>query len=311
MANDKKKELKELTEGMQRLCAVANRIVALKGAASRLDTDLLLDDLRRLYDVALRLSGDPVPNPKVEVEEESSPTLIEKPDDHMMAMMSTMAAMAPQEKTEAVDNVEKTVVSSPDPAPNPEPVATFEEPSKNPPDQPTPTPIPSMEDLEPNDNGLLFDEIIIEPEPEKEAEQKQEEKQPEPEPSTLEDTTQQEVEAPSQESKTVQVSLLDYLQNSSQRTLGDTLAAQHPMQNTLERKVDDLRTVININDRFSFMSELFHNNIKAYNDFIMSLNATDSRKEAMKMVDEMALQQKWNPESPTVAAFHKILDKKF
>ena len=53
-----KKSVKELTEGMQRLCAIANRIVAHEGEVSRIERDLLLEDLRRLYEVALRLGNE-------------------------------------------------------------------------------------------------------------------------------------------------------------------------------------------------------------------------------------------------------------
>ena len=59
------------------------------------------------------------------------------------------------------------------------------------------------------------------------------------------------------------------------------------------------------------MSELFHNNMKAYNDFIMHLNATTSREEALAHMRDIAAQQKWDEASPVVQAFHKVFDKKF
>ena len=109
----------------------------------------------------------------------------------------------------------------------------------------------------------------------------------------------------------MQASLLDYLGQPSQRTIGEQLSAMHPLQGTLERKVDDLRTVININDRFTFMRELFGNNIKAYNDFIMTLNGAASRAEAESLIAQMSADQHWDKESAAVAAFMRLLDKKF
>ena len=50
-----KNHVKELTEGMQRLCAVANRVVAQQEKVSRIDVDLLLENLRHLYEVALKM----------------------------------------------------------------------------------------------------------------------------------------------------------------------------------------------------------------------------------------------------------------
>ena len=77
------------------------------------------------------------------------------------------------------------------------------------------------------------------------------------------------------------------------------------------KKVSDLRTVININDKFSFMSELFHNNMKAYNDFILRLNDISDRQEALAAVHQVAEQYKWVDDSPAVQSFYKIFDKKF
>lgn len=282
--------MKDLTEGMQRLCAVANRIVAQNGKASRIEIDLLLEDLRNLYDVALQMGGDRMPvendalpeshlEPSPVEEHEAEP----REDEKMMAMMTTMAAMTPEPEPVVVPEPESVVIPEPEPvvAPEPEPVVV---PKPDP--EPMPVEQPRMEDLEQNDNGLLFDEIVIEPEV---------------------SVKQEPEEAPKASG---QASLLDYLKQPVTRTLGETLATAQPMQ-TLEKKVDDLRTVININDKFSFMSELFKGNMKAYNDFIMRLNVTSQRDEALAHVHDIAAQYKWDEESATVRAFYKIFDKKF
>ena len=117
-------------------------------------------------------------------------------------------------------------------------------------------------------------------------------------------------------------SLFDYLnqdngENKHKRTLADTLnQGGRTVEDQLEtrvksKKVDDLRTIININDKFSFMSELFHNNMKAYNDFILRLNAFTDREEALAYVDEVAAQYMWNNNSLVVKNFYKVFDHKF
>ena len=117
-------------------------------------------------------------------------------------------------------------------------------------------------------------------------------------------------------------SLFSYLNSSveekpSVRTLADTLNPQRAnVEERLERKVnakkvDDLRTIININDKFSFMSELFHNNMKAYNDFILRLNAYVDRQQALDYVADIAAQYSWNNESLAVKNFYKVFDRKF
>ncbi len=123
-------------------------------------------------------------------------------------------------------------------------------------------------------------------------------------------------------SKKRESSLFDYLnqdngENKTKRTLADTLnQGGRTVEDQLEtrvksKKVDDLRTIININDKFSFMSELFHNNMKAYNDFILRLNAFTDREEALAYVDEVAAQYMWNDNSLVVKNFYKVFDHKF
>ena len=121
--------------------------------------------------------------------------------------------------------------------------------------------------------------------------------------------------------KKKEASLFDYISKEQggrpKRTLADTL--NHPAHNIEEqlagsvraKKVDDLRTIININDKFSFMSELFHNNMKAYNDFILRLNATSDRAEAMEYVKAVAEEYRWDDGSVVVKSFYKIFDRKF
>lgn len=123
--------------------------------------------------------------------------------------------------------------------------------------------------------------------------------------------------------KRQEASLFDYFKNDNigdqprVRTLADALNkngrnVEEQLENRMNaKKVDDLRTIININDKFSFMSELFHNNMKAYNDFILKLNSYTSREEALAYVSEVATQNMWHENSLVVKAFYKIFDKKF
>lgn len=299
-----KNHVNELTEGMQRLCAVANRIV--NGEVSRIDVDLLMEDLRRLYEVALQMAETTPLHGNTENKEPSqdfrlAPEEREKEpetEEKMMAMVSTMAAMQSAPEPEPIPEPEP----APEPIPEPEPVPVAE-----PETEPEPVTIPRIEELEPNDNALLFDEVIIEPETPVVP------KEPEiiEVPEIQEPPKAQSAPKKPAAQAVAQASLLDYLNQSTGRTLGESLGADRPQPGNLERKVDDLRTVININDKFSFMSELFHNNMKAYNDFIMHLNALQSREEALAHVHDVAQQQKWDDSSNTVQAFYKIFDKKF
>lgn len=91
-----------------------------------------------------------------------------------------------------------------------------------------------------------------------------------------------------------------------QRNVGDVISEQ-----VASHKVTDLRTIININDKFSFVGALFHNNMRAYTDFILRLNAIERREEAVAYISEVAQQYNWNMDSIEVKTFNKIFDRKF
>ena len=294
---------KELTEGMQHLCNVANRVV--QSHCTRIDVDLMLERLRGLYDVALemaeevkRMEGPSAQSPTGE------PKRMEGQEEvQAMAMVSTMAAMqgekedpsaqSPRGKAVPAEEQKEEEIDLSVQIPTSETVLAEEQKEEETdPSVQTPTSetelieehkeeevqqMPLMEELEGNDNALLFDEVIIE--------------QTANEPKKVENEKWKERE---------QTSLLDYL-NQPVATVGERL----------ESKVDDLRTVINIGDKFSFMSELFKGDMKAYNDFIMRLNAMTDREEALGYVHEVAKEQKWDEEGAAVLAFYKVFDKKF
>lgn len=363
-----KKGIKELTEGMQRLCAIANRIVAHGDEVSPIERDLLLEDLRKLYDVALCLGAEE----SGERRAESGERRVAMPDDEILSstVMATMAAMAPAPVAEAQDT--PTVAEKPAPAVETQRAASPKETEDTPASgethaslqeekvlpaeetvlpaeetvavepEPEPAPMPAMEELESNGNSLLFDEVIIEepapaveemPAPAVETRHAASPKETEDTPA-IEETNDtpaaEETAAPAESPKAAaepehkaagtQASLLDYLKRPVEekptvRTLGESLggaeSAERRVESVLTKKVSDLRTVININDKFSFMSELFHNNMKAYNDFILRLNAIDTRDEALLCVSEVSAQYHWDESSLAVQSFYKVFDKKF
>ena len=122
--------VKDLTEGMQRLCDIANRIVAADGKVGLIERDLLMDDLRRLYDVALQLCPDAVTvqSPASVAKEPETPVEEPMPDEEILSstMMATMAAMAA-----APAEPEPEPVVEPEPEPEPEP-ETLPEPEPEP-----------------------------------------------------------------------------------------------------------------------------------------------------------------------------------
>lgn len=341
-----KDDKRDLTEGMQRLCAVANRIVATEGKVSRMERDMLLEALRRLYDVAYELEVYSVEVPK-------EPVVGTLSDETMISstVMATMAAMSP----EVVEEEEMKAVVPPvakgdadEGKKEAEPVVVAEEPKKaavveESKAEEVPSVPPLMEPVE-EENALLFEEVLVSPEP---VEVPMEEKPvavEEPSlfaPEIVEEQTQEEVALQANEpledvpavedarqvaettapevakDEPAQPSLRDYLHKPladqpAVRTLGEMLSGGVAAGvETMVKKVDDLRTVININDKFSFILELFKDDMRVYNDFIVQLNETNSREEALAQVEQMARRYGWDENSPTVRTFRKIFDMKF
>ncbi|MCR5423376.1 MAG: hypothetical protein K6E93_01275 [Bacteroidales bacterium] len=177
--------------------------------------------------------------------------------------------------------------------------------------QPVPQAAPAVEPQPQPESAAVQPTPEPEPEPE-----------PEPAPKPAPEPTPEPQPAPASPAA-AQPSLMDILKQTNnthtpvaaQRMLGDTFTAPTTVEDDFvqlrKHKVDDLRTVININDKFSFMSELFHNNMKAYNDFIMTLNVTPTREEALEIVANTSSQYGWDEDSVAVKNFYNILNRKF
>lgn len=78
-----------------------------------------------------------------------------------------------------------------------------------------------------------------------------------------------------------------------------------------KQKVQDLRSVIGVNDKFLFISELFKDNMRAYNDFILKLSKIDSREDALEYIKTIEETYNWDSESQAVQTFFKIFERKF
>ena len=285
-----------------------------------MEADMLKEQLRDLYLKAQYASAaaqsgvaqaHPQPAP--------APVIDEKPTEAItptfIATDETNEKPAQAEQAEEPQPAVEQEVAEPQPAPTKEAVAETQpiidetpaaEESLFAPAEPEPEPTPAiepmMEQIAGNPYGSLFDNEAAEEEP-----------APKPAPKNDEKKTS----APHAGTEKSEPSLLDLLrQPSDQTTLGDRLSQQTDTSNAIEHrmahnKVSDLRTVININDKFSFMTNLFRNNMKAYNDFILRLNAIESRDEAMEQVRLVSKEFGWDMDSATVQNFYAVLDRKF
>ena len=177
------------------------------------------------------------------------------------------------------------------------------------------------------------DTIIVEdtPEPTPTKDVKQPTAEPE---SVTEPKTQPQKNEEHEEPR--QISLFDYLKSSNVsraaeqvdrfsgvtvKTLADKFQESKEKEKILfesaherepqKRRIEDLRTIIGINDKILFMTDLFDRNMKAYNDFILQLNKIDDTNTALEYLKTMEETYKWDKESLAVQSFIKIFERKF
>ena len=277
-----------LIEGLERLGLIASRIRQNQGEIPQIEIDIILQELRNLYMVALQLDqqghlADSVNKVASQVEAVAA---AKKAAEERRLAEEAAAKKAAEEKRLAEEAAAKKAAEEKRLAEAEMQKPVFaQEPSAK---EAAPIMEPTIDKLEGNPNDELFTDGPAKP------------------------------EAPKQK----EGSLFDYLSAEKQgtpavRTLADKLNqhsrnVEEALENSVNaRKVDDLRTIININDKFSFMSDLFHNNMKAYSDFILNLNAYTDREEALAYVAEVAQQYQWDSKPSVVESFYRIFDRKF
>lgn len=81
---------------------------------------------------------------------------------------------------------------------------------------------------------------------------------------------------------------------------------------TSEVPAIDIRTVIGINDKYLFISELFRDDRNAYDAAIRQLNTFTNLQEAMRFAEnELQNKYDWDREDATVQAFYTLLSSSF
>lgn len=337
----------ELSEQLRRICDIANHIIASESDIPLIEKDLLLQELRNMYGTALRIENsewqsviasseslfapeedqepEAIGEPLMELVEDNDfpfdePQSENPIDNSVSTAPDTVLVKTAESELELPEHIENEAVpESQQPAPSPaeteiiveaitaveppttdaapaaEPQPIEEQPVAETPQQPTVAPVTTVEKAEPVTQQQPVTEVH---------------------PDT---TVQKPVEAEKAEQPKSQPSLFDYIkagdktEKSNMETLGDRLGKGVSIEadSMNKKKVDDLRSVININDKFSFMSELFHSNMKAYNDFILMLNAIPDRETALARVEEVAQLNNWDKNSIVVNTFYKIFNRKF
>lgn len=98
------------------------------------------------------------------------------------------------------------------------------------------------------------------------------------------------------------------------QTLSETLRSERPVGTLAEQapKVESLREAISINQRFSFINELFEGENMAYHAAIQHLDTLPDAESAKRYVSEhLASKHDWARKDEHVNKLLKLIDRKF
>lgn len=300
---------KEIEQELSNLREMVCRYDTESEGLSLIERDILLERLRGIYTMVSMVPVENEPEPKKEEEKVETIASPFAPEEHKEEVVSVAQPILNDEKEGGFEDLfeEEENVEEKEEEPEAEVEVEAEPISKT---------IEAEEEVEPEPKTEPEPEpeLISEPEPEPV-------KEAEPESIATEEPAKEEESEPKEKDNNQELSLFDYLSKNQDpkqaQTIGDKFEQNHAsvadniVQQVSSHKVTDLRTVININDKFSFVGALFHNNMRAYTDFILRLNAIDNREEAVRYISEIAQQYSWNMDSMEVKTFNKILDRKF
>jgi len=78
-----------------------------------------------------------------------------------------------------------------------------------------------------------------------------------------------------------------------------------------KEQIKDLKLAIGLNEKFLFINELFNGDLKAYTDAVDSLNNQVKLDEALHILDEMKLKNKWNEADDSYLKLLNLVERKF
>lgn len=116
-----------------------------------------------------------------------------------------------------------------------------------------------------------------------------------------------------EEEEETQTSLLDAI-GTDDESINESLMDED--DNSLASKMQksplsDIKEAVGMNDRFSYINELFEENTEAYNKAIEQLNTLNNKVEAKEQLSEMAVQYDWDLENKLVQKFVEIVERRY
>ena len=266
-----------------------NQLYVPAGQISQIDLDLMLDDMRKLYDTFKTIG-------------QINLTLQNTSNKPEVSVSNDFRA-EPQPKAEA----------TPPPAP-----AEYAPSARQP--EPAPAPKPEPEPVyTPESQAQTVETTISKAEPEIKEEAKFEdpiEKPVESKPVFTESDVPGQAAAQKNAAETQSVASQSTLADkytTGNKSLSETLASAQPQgagPRVLFQPIADLTTAIGLNDKFSFISELFANNSVQYEEAITRINKAVNLDEANWILQKYHTPD-WDQKQETLVRIREFIKRRF
>lgn len=115
-----------------------------------------------------------------------------------------------------------------------------------------------------------------------------------------------------EQKKTREESITKEMHENGKISINERILAENPkteLHNKIHKApISDFREVIGINDRFSFIRELFGGDVNKYNETLIILNNCQQKTEAFKYINDNF---KWDSKSQVYEDFSNLIDRRF
>lgn len=98
---------------------------------------------------------------------------------------------------------------------------------------------------------------------------------------------------------------------NSLKSLVDRLKTNKTVNDVHQTPIADFRSLIGINEKFLFINELFKGNIKEYSDMLQSLDTAQDGQEMNLIMQPLAEKYNWNEQSLAYITLSDLLKKRF
>lgn len=98
---------------------------------------------------------------------------------------------------------------------------------------------------------------------------------------------------------------------SSLKNLFEKLKSHKTVNDARQRQVQDIKSLIGLNEKFLFINKLFKGNIDDYRKMLEEIDKATSRHEMENIVAPLKEQYQWDSESLAYITLFDLLDKKF